>query len=197
MPLHRDIHWIGRQWAVTGHGMQLIDQKLQGFFDIEVSRLWDDDLIESMHAKEWLNAADFDKGLVIARARHPQPPGVETPRQAAPVAAIQPVTPLEPAVKPIERKSETPKLEIPKPVAPILPKPASAPPLSAVPAAPLRPAIARDASKPVVPTLIKPGSVEPGLAGTEPLASAIATRASSAGPLRPPALIRRRDQGRA
>ena len=30
MALHRDIHWIGRQWAVTGHGMQLIDQKLKG-----------------------------------------------------------------------------------------------------------------------------------------------------------------------
>ena len=39
MPLHRDIHWIGRQWAVTGLGMQLIDQKLKGFFDIEVSQL--------------------------------------------------------------------------------------------------------------------------------------------------------------
>jgi hypothetical protein len=69
MPLHRDIHWIGRQWAVTGHGMQLIDQKLQGFFDIEVARLWDEILIESLHAKEWLNRADFDKGLALARAR--------------------------------------------------------------------------------------------------------------------------------
>ena len=37
MALHRDIHWIGRQWAVTGHGMQLIDQKLQGFFDIAIA----------------------------------------------------------------------------------------------------------------------------------------------------------------
>ena len=45
MALHRDIFWIGRQWAVTGHGMQLIDQRLMGAFDIEVARLWDDDLI--------------------------------------------------------------------------------------------------------------------------------------------------------
>ena len=67
MPLHRDIHWIGRQWAVTGHGLQLIDQKQQGVFDIEVSKLWDDDLIDSIHAKEWLNAADFYKGLTIAQ----------------------------------------------------------------------------------------------------------------------------------
>ena len=72
MALHRDIFWIGRQWAVTGHGMQLIDQRLQGAFDIEVIRLWDDDLIESLHAKEWLKAADFDKGLAVARTRYPQ-----------------------------------------------------------------------------------------------------------------------------
>ena len=75
MALHRDILWIGRQWAVTGHGMQLIDQRLMGDFDIEVARLWDDDLIERMHAKEWLNAADFDKGLAVARTRQYGKPG--------------------------------------------------------------------------------------------------------------------------
>ena len=63
MALHRDIFWIGRQWAVTGHGMQLIDQRLEGAFDIEVIRLWDDDLIASLRAKAWLKAEDFDKGL--------------------------------------------------------------------------------------------------------------------------------------
>jgi hypothetical protein len=114
MPLHRDIHWIGRQWAVTGHGMQLIDQKLQGFFDIEVSRLWDDDLIESMYAKEWLNAADFDKGLAVARARYQHPPDVVTrPREAAPTA-IEPVASLPPVAKPQE--PEAPKLETVYPV---------------------------------------------------------------------------------
>jgi hypothetical protein len=77
MALHRDILWIGRQWAVTGHGMQLIDQRLMGAFDIEVARLWDDDLIERLHAKEWLNVADFDNGLAVARTRHPQPPPPE------------------------------------------------------------------------------------------------------------------------
>ena len=45
MALHRDIFWIGRQWAVTGHGMQLIDQRLEGAFDIEVARLWADELV--------------------------------------------------------------------------------------------------------------------------------------------------------
>ncbi len=44
MALHRDIYWVGRQWAVTGYGMQAVDPKLKGQFDIEASRLWDDGL---------------------------------------------------------------------------------------------------------------------------------------------------------
>ena len=79
MPLHRDIYWVGRQWAVTGYGMQAIDQKLNGIFDIEVSCLWDDSLSERMHALKWLNVADFDKGLAAARKHYPEPA-----RQAAP-----------------------------------------------------------------------------------------------------------------
>lgn len=115
MPLHRDIHWIGRQWAVTGHGMQLIDQKLQGFFDVEVSRLWDDDLIEALHAKEWLNMADFDKGLSIARARYPQPAGVAAPpAKVTRPLAIESVAPIAEVAKPIAPKPETPKAEIPR-----------------------------------------------------------------------------------
>ena len=89
MPLHRDIHWIGRQWAVTGHGMQLIDQKLKGFFDIEISQLWDDALIATTRAKEWLNGADFEKGLEVARKRFPAD-GVASP-PAEPVASAPPV----------------------------------------------------------------------------------------------------------
>jgi hypothetical protein len=79
MPLHRDIYWVGRQWAVTGYGMQAIDQRLNGIFDIEVSGLWEDSLSERMHALNWLNAADFDKGLAAARRHYPDPA-----RQAAP-----------------------------------------------------------------------------------------------------------------
>ena len=93
MALHRDIFWIGRQWAVTGHGMQLIDQRLEGAFDIEVIRLWDDDLVESLRAKAWLKADDFDKGLAVARTRYPlgSVPAVATP-------AVEPLAPpkLEP-----------------------------------------------------------------------------------------------------
>jgi hypothetical protein len=40
MAPHRDIYWLGRQWAVTGYRMQAIDPKRNGEFDIEVSRLW-------------------------------------------------------------------------------------------------------------------------------------------------------------
>jgi hypothetical protein len=38
MPLHRDIFWVGKQWAVTGYGVQACDQKQKGKFDIEIPR---------------------------------------------------------------------------------------------------------------------------------------------------------------
>ena len=99
MALHRDIFWIGRQWAVTGHGMQLIDQRLEGAFDIEVIRLWDEDLIASLRAKAWLKADDFDKGLAVARTRHPRPSGAvpappaepEGLENASPAATVPPM----------------------------------------------------------------------------------------------------------
>jgi len=110
MALHRDIHWIGRQWAVTGHGMQLIDQKLQGFFDIKIGKLWDEGLIAGMYAKEWLNRADFDKGLAVARLRYPQAPHVATPpSESAPVVPAAPVAPL-----PADAKTEAPGTAPPK-----------------------------------------------------------------------------------
>ena len=112
MALHRDIFWIGRQWAVTGHGMQLIDQRLEGAFDIEVARLWDDDLIESLRAKAWLKAEDFDKGLAVARTRHPQS------SDAPPPPAVQPPHPAEaqvfesPPVAIAPPKQESPDLQM-------------------------------------------------------------------------------------
>ena len=74
MALHRDIFWIGRQWAVTGFGMQAVNQKHDGRFDIPVERLWDDNLLEAVHEQKWFNPDDFAKGLAIAQARHPKPP---------------------------------------------------------------------------------------------------------------------------
>ncbi|WP_445215500.1 hypothetical protein ACKWRH_23765 [Bradyrhizobium sp. Pa8] len=74
MALHRDIFWVGRQWAVTGAGIQAVDQRLRGVLDIAVARLWDDALVCSRRAKPGVNAADFDKALTVARERFPQTP---------------------------------------------------------------------------------------------------------------------------
>jgi hypothetical protein len=74
MALHRDIFWVGRQWAVTGAGIQAVDQRLRGVLDIDVARLWDDDLVQSRRAKPGVNAADFDTALTAARNRFPKVP---------------------------------------------------------------------------------------------------------------------------
>src|SRR4051794_2598081 len=116
MPLHRDIHWIGRQWAVTGHGMQLIDQKLKGFFDIEASQLWEDALIETMRAKQWLNAADFDKGIEVARKRFPKDGAAPSP--PAETIAPAPVLQAAPAIAPM-----APPAVVAPPIAPMEPLP--------------------------------------------------------------------------
>ena len=98
MPLHRDIYWVGRQWAVTGYGMQAIDQRLKGKFDIEVSRLCEDGLPESLQAEKWFNIEDFSKGLSVARSRHPELAGkMALPEKTAPpeqtVSALKDVSP--------------------------------------------------------------------------------------------------------
>lgn len=72
MALHRDIFWVGRQWAVTGFGIQAVDQRLRGVLDIEIARIWDDDFVQSRRAKPGINVEDFDKALTMARTRHPQ-----------------------------------------------------------------------------------------------------------------------------
>jgi hypothetical protein len=96
MALHRDIHWIGRQWAVTGFGLQVINQKHGGAFDIEIARLWDDGLLESLREQKWLNAADFEKGLAIARKRYPGPPQKSSAVEAPNIPQASPVEPQQP-----------------------------------------------------------------------------------------------------
>jgi len=73
MALHRDIYWVGRQWAVTGHGIQACNQKLRGKFDIEAGRLWQDGVLDGLRAESWLNADDFDKAIAVARKHYPPP----------------------------------------------------------------------------------------------------------------------------
>jgi hypothetical protein len=98
MALHRDIFWIGRQWAVTGFGIQAINQKHDGQFDIPIERLWDDDLLDGAREQKWFNPDDFAKGLAIAQARHPRPP--PKPKPAAPPAAETPRRAAAPTVAP-------------------------------------------------------------------------------------------------
>ena len=104
MALHRDIYWIGRQWAVTGFGMQLIDQRHGGRFDIEIARLWDEGLAVGLSAQKWFDPVDFGKGLWIARQRHTKPsaparidsasePVVVETVEIATAAAVEPLPP--------------------------------------------------------------------------------------------------------
>jgi hypothetical protein len=100
MALHRDIFWVGRQWTVTGYGMQAVDQKLKGEFDIETSRLWEDGLLERLQAEKWFNPEDFKKGLAVARARYPEPARVAQPEPSAsqpePSVSVEPPKPAQP-----------------------------------------------------------------------------------------------------
>jgi hypothetical protein len=91
MALHRDIFWVGRQWAVTGYGLQAVDQKLKGNFDIEAVRLWEDGLLERMRAEPWLNVEDFGKALSVARTRFPVPPRKTPPPEERVLGLIETV----------------------------------------------------------------------------------------------------------
>jgi hypothetical protein len=114
MALHRDIYWVGKQWAVTGYGIQACDQKKKGKFDIEAARLWEDGVLESLRAEPWLNREDFDKAVAAAHKHYPEParktvPLVENVARAAPSAAVEPVKPAEPpkpAAQPFDLRIE-------------------------------------------------------------------------------------------
>jgi hypothetical protein len=79
MALHRDIYWVGRQWAVTGHGIQACNQKQRSQFDIKATDLWEEGVLERIRAESWLNLEDFEKALAVARKQHPEPPGKALP----------------------------------------------------------------------------------------------------------------------
>lgn len=69
MVLHRDIFWLGKQWCVTGYGIQAVDKKLEMKFDVEAERIWEDGLAEPMRSEHWFDADDFNQALGIARRR--------------------------------------------------------------------------------------------------------------------------------
>jgi len=108
MALHRDIYWVGRQWAVTGYGLQACNQKQKGRFDIEGSRLWEDGKLESLRAEAWLNIDDFEKALAVARKYYPEPPRTAAPPQPDVSAAKKAPDPEAPVAipKPAAEKFE-------------------------------------------------------------------------------------------
>ena len=101
MALHRNIYWVGKQWAVTGYGIQACDQKQKGKFDIEAARLWEDGVLERMRAERWLNIGDFDQAIAVARTHYPEPPRKAVPPEDA-----------------VSRLKDSGPLEEPKPAAP-------------------------------------------------------------------------------
>ncbi|MDB5656763.1 MAG: hypothetical protein JWQ94_4376 [Tardiphaga sp.] len=72
--LHRDIFWLGRQWAVTGYGIQLVSSKHGMRFDIAAADIGHDGLDAPMRAEPWFDAADFEAALVVARRRAEESP---------------------------------------------------------------------------------------------------------------------------
>jgi len=93
MALHRDIYWVGKQWAVTGHGIQACNQKQKSRFDIEGARLWDDGVQEAVRAEKWINIDDFEKAVDFARKYYPEPPGWTPPKKPAAPIDIEPAAP--------------------------------------------------------------------------------------------------------
>lgn len=77
--LHRDIFWLGRQWCVTGFGIQLVDKKKKMRFDIPVSRIWDDGLVSRFRHEDWFDADDFEEALALARSRMQDSPNIFAP----------------------------------------------------------------------------------------------------------------------
>jgi hypothetical protein len=105
MALHRDIYWVGSQWAVTGYGIQACDQKQKGRFDIEACQIWEAGVLEGMRALTWLNIGDFDRAIEIARLHYPEPPRKAPPTEDRVVGLI------ETMLKEFGRKAESQKAE--------------------------------------------------------------------------------------
>jgi hypothetical protein len=137
MALHRDIYWVGRQWAVTGYGVQACDQKQKGKFDIEGARIWEDGALDGVRALKWLNVDDFDRAIEVARKYYPEPPrkaaspkvavALKTdespspkrgvPDRASALASNDAVTAVSPKPEPVE-----PEPAKPEPATPVAPE---------------------------------------------------------------------------
>lgn len=128
MALHRDIYWIGRQWAVTGFGMQAVNQKHGGAFDIAIENLWDDDPRIVLRGQKWFNPDDFAKGLAVAQARYPRPLNKPAPAPLPVERLVQTSAPPSPpeAILALAVPAEMPPVTVeaaPAPVQPNQPAP--------------------------------------------------------------------------
>lgn len=108
MALHRDIYWVGKQWAVTGHGIQACNQKQKSQFDIAASRLWEDGVQDAVRGLNWVNTEDFDKAIAAARKHYPEPP-----RKAPPIPPVSPPIQASASEPQLSRLAK-PKLDMPK-----------------------------------------------------------------------------------
>jgi hypothetical protein len=113
--------------------------------DIEVNRLWEDDVLEGLRAHKWLNIEDFDKAISIARKRFPEPPRKIAPPEdtVAPALPIAPAPPIEPLPQ-TPKQVATPEAPRPRKVDPVEPPPAP-------PVAQQAPAIKKPDSEPTKP----------------------------------------------
>jgi hypothetical protein len=146
MALHRDIYWVGKQWAVTGSGVQACDQKQKSQFDIDPTRLWDDDVVERLRPNKWLNIEDLEKALSIARQRFSEPSG-SIAGPATEAAPVQPIAPIESLPK-TSRQAAEPESSKPAQFDPIKPP-------TAAPAALRTPAVRQPDPEPPKPAAPK------------------------------------------
>jgi hypothetical protein len=62
-PLHRPVHWVGRQWAVTAYGIERRD----GLYPIQMERLFEKEAyggwVGHMAGKVWCDLEDFAEAL--------------------------------------------------------------------------------------------------------------------------------------
>lgn len=115
MTLHRDVYWVGQQWAVTGHGIQACNQRQRGKFDIAAERLWDDGVQDAVRNLGWVNKEDFDKAIATARKYYPEPPRKAAPPRKpapAPPPEVSPPIQVAPAPDPQAAKLVTPKFDM-------------------------------------------------------------------------------------
>ncbi len=79
MTLNRNIFWLGRQWAVTAFGVQTANRKMHMRFDIEGSRIFEENVAEPLQQPAWFDGEEFIEALKVARLRSQETPRIFQP----------------------------------------------------------------------------------------------------------------------